>query len=80
MAERTFKLLGLSGSIRRESFCKAILETIKEKLPAEITLTNFGLENIPPYNQDLDNESGWPPSVRAGRHRRCARRATLVLN
>ena len=62
---KKFKLLGLSGSIRRESFCKAVLETIREKLPPDIALTNFNLEPIPPYNQDLDNEAGWPPPVRA---------------
>lgn len=62
---KKFKLLGLSGSIRRESFCKAVLETIKERLPADIALSNFDLEPIPPYNQDLDNEAGWPASVRA---------------
>ena len=62
---KKFKLLGLSGSIRRESFCKVVLETIREKLPPDIALTNFDLEPIPPYNQDLDNETGWPPPVRA---------------
>jgi chromate reductase len=62
---KKFRLLGLSGSIRRESLCNAVLATIKEKLPADIELTNFGLESIPPYNQDLDNETDWPPVVRA---------------
>jgi chromate reductase len=65
MAGKTFKLLGLSGSIRRESFCKAILETIREKAPADVEVTTFDLEPIPPYNQDLDDEAGWPPPVRA---------------
>jgi chromate reductase len=62
---KKFKLLGLSGSIRRESFCKAVLETIRERVAADIAVTNFDLEPIPPYNQDLDDENGWPPSVRA---------------
>src|ERR1700752_3635972 len=65
MSGKKFKLLGLSGSIRRESYCKAILETIREKAPADAEVTNFDLEPIPPYNQDLDNEAGWPASVRA---------------
>jgi chromate reductase, NAD(P)H dehydrogenase (quinone) len=62
---KKFKLLGLSGSIRRESFCKAVLETIREKVSADVEVRNFDLEPIPPYNQDLDNEQGWPPPVRA---------------
>ncbi len=62
---KKFKLLGLSGSIRRESSCKAVLETIQEKLPAEIELTIFGLETMPPYNEDLDNDTDAPPPARA---------------
>lgn len=65
MAGKTFKLLGLSGSIRRESYCKAVLETIREKVSADTVVKNFDLEPIPPYNQDLDNEAGWPQPVRA---------------
>jgi chromate reductase, NAD(P)H dehydrogenase (quinone) len=65
MAEKIFKLLGLSGSIRRESFCKAVLETIREKAAADVEVAIFDLEPIPPYNEDLDNEKGWPATVRA---------------
>jgi chromate reductase len=64
-ANKKFKLLGLSGSIRRESFCRAILQTIQEKLPADIELTIVGLESIPPYNEDHDNDNDAPPPVRA---------------
>ena len=65
MSGKKFKLLGLSGSIRRESYSKAVLETIRENAAADVEVTNFDLEPIPPYNQDLDNEKGWPPQVRA---------------
>lgn len=65
MSGKKFKLLGLSGSIRRESFCKAVLETIRENASPDVEVLNFDLEPIPPYNHDLDNESGWPSPVRA---------------
>jgi chromate reductase, NAD(P)H dehydrogenase (quinone) len=65
MAGKTFRLLGLSGSIRRQSYCKAILETIREKAAADTVVNNFDLEPIPPYNQDIDNEKGYPASIRA---------------
>jgi chromate reductase len=65
MSGKTFKLLGLSGSIRRESHCKAILETIREKVSADTVVKNFDLTPIPNYNQDLDNEKDWPAPVRA---------------
>ena len=65
MAGKTFRLLGLSGSIRRASNCKAVLETIREMVGADTVVTNFDLEPIPPYNQDHDNDKGWPPPIRA---------------
>ena len=65
MAGKTFKLLGLSGSIRRVSSSKAVLETIRENVSADTVVTNFDLTPIPNYNQDLDNERDWPAPVRA---------------
>lgn len=65
MSGKTFKLLGLSGSIRRESYCKAVLETIRENVSADVVVNNFDLEPIPPYNHDLDNEKDWPAPIRA---------------
>jgi chromate reductase len=62
---KTFRLLGLSGSIRRKSYSKAVLETIRENVSADTVVRNFDLEPIPPYNQDLDNEKDWPAPVRA---------------
>lgn len=68
MSGKKFKLLGMSGSIRRESYCKAILETIREQASADTVVNNFDLEPIPPYNQDIDNEKGYPAPIRALRH------------
>lgn len=65
MSGKKFKLLGLSGSIRRESYCKAVLETIRENAAADVEVNNFDLEPIPPYNLDLDNDKGWPAPIRA---------------
>ena len=65
MSGAKFNLLGLSGSIRRDSFCVAVLKTIQDHLPADVELTIFGLESMPPYNEDLDNDSDAPPPARA---------------
>jgi chromate reductase len=65
MAGKTFRLLGLSGSIRRISYSKAVLETIRENVSADTVVTNFDLTPIPNYNQDLDNEQNWPAPIRA---------------
>jgi chromate reductase, NAD(P)H dehydrogenase (quinone) len=56
-----FKLLGLAGSIRRASVSKAILQTLAEKVPVNVSLTLHDLAEIPIYNQDL--ESNLPASV-----------------
>ena len=65
MAGKKFRLLGLSGSIRRMSFCKAVLETIRENVSPDVEVLNFDLTPIPTYNHDLDNEQGWPAPMRA---------------
>jgi chromate reductase len=64
-AKKKFKLLGLSGSIRRESYCKAMLETIKDNLSPDVELTIFGLETVPPYNEDDDESGDFGPVVSA---------------
>jgi chromate reductase len=57
------RLLGISGSIRRASCNKAILEALRLRLmehgKAEMTL--FSLEDIPPYNADLNGDEPPPP-------------------
>lgn len=52
-----FRLLGLSGSIRRNSYCTAVLETLQEKLAGKAALSIFPLNDIPPYDPDLDSEN-----------------------
>jgi chromate reductase, NAD(P)H dehydrogenase (quinone) len=47
-------LLGVSGSLRRDSACAAVLRTVAAQLPAEIVMTIASLKDIPPYNEDED--------------------------
>ena len=63
MSDTKPRLLGLSGSIRRESTNTAILETLAEKIGAKASLTVFSLNEIPIYNSDLDGNL-LPQSVR----------------
>jgi chromate reductase len=64
-SNKKFKLLALSGSIRRDSYCKAILQTIDENLSPDVEMTILGLETMPPYNEDDDNDDDAPPPARA---------------
>jgi chromate reductase len=59
-----FRLLGISGSIRRESTNTIILRTLAEKLGAKASLTLFPLDDVPLYNSDLEGDH-LPASVRA---------------
>ncbi|GAA4257813.1 NAD(P)H-dependent oxidoreductase [Azospirillum formosense] len=51
------RLLGLSGSIRRHSHCTAVLNTLADSLGSKAEMTLFPLNDIPPYDPDLDAEN-----------------------
>ena len=53
MAE-TVKILGIAGSLRRDSYNRAALRTAVQLVPAGAALETFDLDGIPVYNQDND--------------------------
>ena len=55
------KILGIPGSLRKQSFNKAALRAARELLPAGASLDIFELSGIPPYDQD--EERTLPPRV-----------------
>jgi chromate reductase len=59
-------LLGLSGSLRRDSWNTALLRNAAEELPDDTTIELFDLRDIPLYDQDRDDQVGGgdpPPPV-----------------
>lgn len=49
------RVLGISGSLRRDSLNSALLRAAAERLPAGAELTTFErLRDIPPYDADLE--------------------------
>jgi chromate reductase len=57
------KVLGISGSLRRDSYNHALLREAAERLPAGVELVEFDrLREIPPYDADLEAEAT-PPAV-----------------
>ena len=49
------KILGLSGSLRRDSYNTALLRAVVELLPSDVELEIWeGLRGVPPYDQDDD--------------------------
>lgn len=58
------RLLGISGSLRRDSFSTAILRTLQKALMPATELALHPLNDVPLYNQDEDTQTP-PDSVRA---------------
>lgn len=54
MQKLPFQLLAMSGSLRRESACTAVLRTMAERLPPETEMTIASLGHLPHYNEDED--------------------------
>lgn len=52
--KKTVEILGFSGSLRKGSYNKALLQTSLELVPKDAKLEIFNLEGIPPFNQDLE--------------------------
>jgi chromate reductase len=51
------RVLGISGSLRRDSLNSALLRAAAERLPAGAELTEFArLREIPPYDADVEDE------------------------
>jgi chromate reductase len=47
-----FKILGIAGSIRKQSYNKGVLDAAKELAPAGVSIDTFDLAGLPFYNQD----------------------------
>jgi chromate reductase len=51
----TMRVLGISGSLRRDSYNTALLRAAAERLPAGVELVEYeGLRAIPPYDADAE--------------------------
>jgi len=56
------KILGFAGSLRKESFNRALLRNADKFVPDNARLEIFELDGIPPFNQDTEKEM--PQKVR----------------
>ena len=57
-----FKILGISGSLRKGSYNRALLQLAMELAPQGSRVEIFELDGIPPFNQDLERTP--PDSVK----------------
>ena len=56
------KILGFAGSLRKESFNRALLRNAISLIPDNSSLEVFELDDIPPFNQDTEKDM--PEKVR----------------
>jgi chromate reductase len=53
--DKPITILGFAGSLRKDSYNKALLRAAMKLIPKSTKLEIFDLEGIPPFNQDLEN-------------------------
>jgi chromate reductase len=70
------RILGFAGSLRKQSYNRSILAGALEMVPDNAVLEIFGLEGIPPFNQDLENQP--PDQVKAFKTKIRAADAILI--
>jgi chromate reductase len=56
-------IIGISGSLRRQSFNSALLKAAAEVMPQDIHLEIASIEGIPLYNGDIEAQEGIPSAV-----------------
>jgi chromate reductase len=61
MTEATFHILGIPGSLRAGSHNRAVLRAAAEVLPPGVNLDVFALNDIPPYNADVQSQGDPEP-------------------
>jgi chromate reductase len=54
--DRPIRILGFAGSLRKNSYNKALLRLAVQLVPKTAVLETFDLEGIPPFNQDLETQ------------------------
>lgn len=56
----TIHILGFAGSLRKQSYNRSLLREARKYLPQGVELETFELDDIPPFNQDLENDPPEP--------------------
>lgn len=71
----TLSILGIAGSLRKESYNRAALRAAQELAPPGVTIDEFELAGIPPFNQDEEQR----PPERVVELKRRVRAADAIL-
>lgn len=75
----SLNVIACSGSLRRESFNNKLLKVCQSRAPDGMNIEIFDqLNDIPVFNQDLLDDSGFPPAVEALREKIAAADGLLI--
>ena len=64
MAEKVIRVVGIAGSLRAQSYNRALLRAASELAPGEMVIDIHDLRDVPLYNGDVE-AAGDPPAVAA---------------
>lgn len=62
--DKNIKVLGIVGSLRKDSYNKWLMKNALELAPQNIEIEVFYLHDIPLFNQDLEDPKSMPDSVK----------------
>lgn len=62
MSESNLSILAVSGSLRKASLHRALIRSLQDLAPEDLSIEAFDLIDIPLFNQDVEDE-GIPKSV-----------------
>lgn len=65
---KEFKIAALCGSLRKESYNKALLNYIIDTAPEEMDIEIIPINEFPLFNEDTERE-GLPPAVKSAREK-----------
>ncbi len=72
-------IVGISGSLRRDSFNSALLHAAQSLMPADASLVIGSINNIPLYNGDVEVEQGIPEAVQTLKNKIIAADGVLLV-
>ena len=74
---KSIKILGFAGSLRRHSYNKGALKAARELVPEGVTFEIVDLDDIPFFNEDVEAE-GYPQAVEVFRNKVAEADALLI--